>query len=38
MESGARLGTVGQNGRATLLYFEIRRGTDCLDPAEWFGI
>jgi murein hydrolase activator len=35
---GARLGTVGQNGRGTLLYFEIRKGTDCMDPAEWFGI
>ncbi len=35
---GARLGTVGQNGRGTLLYFEIRKGTDCQDPAEWFGI
>jgi septal ring factor EnvC (AmiA/AmiB activator) len=35
---GARLGTVGQNNRGTLLYFEIRKGTDCQDPAEWFGI
>jgi murein hydrolase activator len=35
---GARLGTVGQSGRGYLLYFEIRRGSDCQDPAEWFGI
>ena len=36
--SGVRLGTIaGAAGRA-VLYFEIRHGTDTLDPADWFGI
>ena len=32
--TGARLGSV----RGEILYFEIRSGTQSLDPAEWFGI
>ena len=42
--SGSRLATLGDAGRQSAgpnqaaLYFEIRRGTDTLDPAEWFGI
>jgi septal ring factor EnvC (AmiA/AmiB activator) len=36
--AGARLGTVGDMGQGTMLYFEIRQGTDTVDPAEWFGI
>jgi septal ring factor EnvC (AmiA/AmiB activator) len=32
--SGGRLATVGSAG----LYFEIRSGTDTLDPSEWFGL
>ncbi len=33
-----RIGTVGDSGRGALLYFEIRVGTETVDPAEWFGI
>lgn len=36
--TGGRLGSIGSAGQGSLLYFEIRRGTDTLDPAEWFGI
>jgi septal ring factor EnvC (AmiA/AmiB activator) len=35
---GARLGTVGDAPGGALLYFEIRHGTDTLDPAAWLGI
>lgn len=38
IDGGSRLGTVGDTGSGPLLYFEIRAGTDTLDPAEWFGI
>ncbi|MBK7581200.1 MAG: M23 family metallopeptidase [Myxococcales bacterium] len=36
--TGARLGSVGDMGQGPMLYFEIRKGTDSVDPAEWFGI
>ncbi len=36
--SGGRIATIGSAQDEPLLYFEIRRGTDTLDPAEWFGI
>lgn len=36
--SGARLGAVGDMGQGSMLYFEIRKGTEAVDPAEWFGI
>lgn len=36
--SGSRLATISSDPAAAALYFEIRRGTDTLDPAEWFGI
>jgi murein DD-endopeptidase MepM/ murein hydrolase activator NlpD len=35
---GTRIGTVGDMGQGTMLYFEIRMGTGIVDPAEWFGI
>jgi septal ring factor EnvC (AmiA/AmiB activator) len=35
---GARIGTVGDAPGGALLYFEIRHGTDTLDPAAWLGI
>jgi len=38
LESGSRLGTVGDMGKGPMLYFEIRSSTETLDPAEWFGI
>lgn len=36
--SGSRLATLSGGSDRSALYFEIRRGTDTLDPAEWFGI
>jgi murein DD-endopeptidase MepM/ murein hydrolase activator NlpD len=36
--SGTRIGAVGDMGQGPMLYFEIRVGTDTVDPAEWFGI
>ncbi len=36
--TGARLGSVGDMGQGALLYFELRKSTEALDPAEWFGI
>jgi murein hydrolase activator len=38
VSAGSRLASVGDSGSGTLLYFEIRVGTDPVDPAEWFGI
>jgi murein hydrolase activator len=38
VSAGSRLGTVGDTGGGAMLYFEIRAGSDGLDPAEWFGI
>lgn len=38
VQSGARLGTVGDTGSGPSLYIEIRKASDVLDPAEWFGI
>jgi murein hydrolase activator len=38
VSAGSRLATVGDSGSGTMLYFEIRVGTDPVDPAEWFGI
>jgi murein hydrolase activator len=38
VSAGSRLGTVGDTGAGTMLYFEIRMGTEAVDPAEWFGI
>jgi len=36
--TGARVGSVGDMGQGPMLYFEIRKGTEAVDPAEWFGI
>jgi septal ring factor EnvC (AmiA/AmiB activator) len=38
VDTGSRIGSVGDMGGGPLLYFEIRVGTDTVDPAEWFGI
>lgn len=38
VSTGSRIASVGSSGDVTLLYFEIRVGTDPVDPAEWFGI
>ncbi|MFO0569181.1 MAG: M23 family metallopeptidase [Polyangiaceae bacterium] len=36
--TGTRIGGVGDMGSGPMLYFEIRVGTESVDPAEWFGI
>ncbi|MEZ4370715.1 MAG: peptidoglycan DD-metalloendopeptidase family protein [Polyangiaceae bacterium] len=38
VSSGDRLGTVGDDGRGAMLYFEVRDGADPLQPSEWFGL
>jgi murein DD-endopeptidase MepM/ murein hydrolase activator NlpD len=38
VSAGSRLASVGDSGSGMMLYFEIRIGTDPVDPAEWFGI
>lgn len=38
LAASARLGSVGDSGRGALVYFEIRKGTSLVDPAEWFGL
>ncbi|MEZ4232897.1 MAG: peptidoglycan DD-metalloendopeptidase family protein [Polyangiaceae bacterium] len=38
VSSGDRLGTVGDDGRGPMLYFEVREGSDPLQPSEWFGL
>jgi murein DD-endopeptidase MepM/ murein hydrolase activator NlpD len=36
--AGERIGTVGDDGRGAMLYFEIRHGTETLPPSPWLGI
>ena len=37
--AGGGLGKAGDDGRGrSLLYFEIRRGADVVDPAPWLGL
>jgi murein DD-endopeptidase MepM/ murein hydrolase activator NlpD len=36
--AGERLGTVGDEGRGPMLYFEIRHGTQTLPPTSWLGL
>lgn len=36
--AGTRIASVGDMGQGPMLYFEIRSGTETVDPAEWFGI
>lgn len=38
LPSGERIGTVGTDGKQSVLYFEIRRGTEWLDPSSWLGM
>jgi septal ring factor EnvC (AmiA/AmiB activator) len=38
LPAGAVLGTVGDEGQGALLYFEVRRGSETIDPMPWFGI
>jgi murein DD-endopeptidase MepM/ murein hydrolase activator NlpD len=36
--AGERLGTVGDDGRGSLLYFEVRHGSHTLAPEAWLGL
>jgi murein DD-endopeptidase MepM/ murein hydrolase activator NlpD len=36
--AGERIGTVGDEGRGPMLYFEIRHGTETVPPGGWLGI
>lgn len=38
VSAGERLGAVGDEGRGPMLYFEIRHGTETVQPAPWLGI
>jgi septal ring factor EnvC (AmiA/AmiB activator) len=38
VSTGTRLGAVGDVGRGAMLYFEIRVGSENVDPSDWFGI
>ena len=36
--AGERIGTVGDEGHGTMLYFEIRHGTETVQPSSWLGL
>jgi murein DD-endopeptidase MepM/ murein hydrolase activator NlpD len=36
--AGERIGTVGDDGRGAMLYFEVRHGSRTIPPKEWLGI
>jgi murein DD-endopeptidase MepM/ murein hydrolase activator NlpD len=36
--AGERLGTVGDEGHGAMLYFEIRHGTETVQPSAWLGL
>jgi murein DD-endopeptidase MepM/ murein hydrolase activator NlpD len=38
ISAGERIGTVGDEGRGPMLYFEIRHGTETLAPSGWLGL
>lgn len=38
VSAGERLGTVGDEGRGPMLYFEIRHATQTIAPSSWLGI
>jgi septal ring factor EnvC (AmiA/AmiB activator) len=39
LPSGSRVGTMGQsNDGRVLVYFEIRKGSDTIDPGPWLGL
>lgn len=38
ISAGERVGTVGDEGRGAMLYFEVRHGTDTIPPSPWLGI
>jgi septal ring factor EnvC (AmiA/AmiB activator) len=38
VSAGERIGSIGDEGRGPMLYFEIRHATQTLPPAPWLGI
>jgi murein hydrolase activator len=38
VSAGERIGTVGDEGRGAMLYFEVRHGTETIPPSPWLGI
>ena len=38
VSAGERIGSVGDDGKGAMLYFEIRHGTETLPPSPWLGI
>jgi septal ring factor EnvC (AmiA/AmiB activator) len=38
VSAGERIGTVGDEGKGAMLYFEVRHGTETLPPSPWLGI
>lgn len=38
VSAGERLGTVGDEGKGPMLYFEIRHATQTMPPATWLGL
>jgi septal ring factor EnvC (AmiA/AmiB activator) len=38
VSAGERIGSVGDEGRGPMLYFEIRHGTETIQPTPWLGI
>jgi murein DD-endopeptidase MepM/ murein hydrolase activator NlpD len=38
VSAGERIGTVGDEGKGPMLYFEVRHGTETLQPSPWLGI
>lgn len=38
VSTGTVLGTVGDDGRGPMLYFEVRHGSETVDPGPWLGL
>lgn len=38
VSAGERIGTVGDDGKGAMLYFEIRHGTETVNPGPWLGV
>jgi septal ring factor EnvC (AmiA/AmiB activator) len=38
VSAGERIGSVGDEGRGGMLYFEVRHGTETIPPGPWLGV
>jgi septal ring factor EnvC (AmiA/AmiB activator) len=38
VSAGERIGSVGDEGRGAMLYFEVRHGTETIPPGPWLGL